>query len=78
VAQGIVPLVLADEAEYDRVEVGQPWSIPVDLDEDVWTAETPFGALALEHRLTRRERDVLRAGGLLAYAVNAASGSPGG
>jgi aconitate hydratase len=78
VAQGIVPLVLADEAEYDRVEVGQPWSIPVDLDEDVWTAETPFGALALEHRLTRRERDVLRAGGLLEYAVNAASGSPGG
>jgi aconitase A len=47
VAQGIVPLVLA---------------------EDVWEAETPFGHVTLEPRLTLRERDVLRAGGLLAYA----------
>jgi aconitate hydratase len=68
VAQGIVPLVLADEDDYDRVDLGQPWSIPVDLDEDVWEAETPFGHVTLEPRLTLRERDVLRAGGLLAYA----------
>jgi aconitate hydratase len=68
VAQGIVPLVLADEDDCDRVELGQPWSIPVDLDNDVWEAETPFGHVTLEPRLTLRERDVLRAGGLLAYA----------
>ena len=68
VAQGIVPLVLTDEGDYDRVELGQRWSIPVDLDDDVWEAETPFGHVTLEPRLTLRERDVLRAGGLLAYA----------
>jgi aconitate hydratase len=68
VAQGIVPLVLANEADYERIELGQPWSVPVDLDDEVWTAETPFGGVALEPRLTPRERAVLRAGGLLAYA----------
>ena len=32
IAQGILPLVLADEADYERVELGHEWSIPVDLD----------------------------------------------
>jgi predicted aconitate hydratase len=68
VAQCIVPLVLSDEGDYERVELGQRWSIPVVLDDEVWQAETPFGPVALEPRLTRRDRAVLRAGGLLAYA----------
>ena len=72
IAQGILPLVLADEADYERVELGQPWSIPVDLDAGVLEAETPFGTVRLEPRLSERERAILRAGGLVAYATAAA------
>jgi aconitate hydratase len=75
VAQGILPLVLADEDDYDAAELGEEWSIPVELDEDVWEASTLRGAVRLEPRLSARERDVLRAGGLVAYAATAASGS---
>jgi aconitate hydratase len=75
IAQGIVPLILSDERDYDSAELGQDWSIPVDLDADVWDASTPFGTVLLEPRLSARERDVLRAGGLVAYAATAASGS---
>jgi aconitate hydratase len=78
VAQGILPLVLADEDDYDTVELGDEWSIPVDLGEAVWEASTPHGAVRLEARLSARERDVLRAGGLVAYAATAASGSRSG
>jgi predicted aconitate hydratase len=68
IAQGILPLVLADEDDYDRVEVGQRWAVTVDLERDAWEAETPHGPVLLEPRLTAREREVLRAGGLVAYA----------
>jgi aconitate hydratase len=78
VAQGILPLVLADEGDYDAVEAGHEWSIPVDLDLDVWEASTPHGPVRLEPRLSSRERDILRAGGLVAYAATAASGSRSG
>ena len=44
IAQGILPLVLVDEAAYDRVERGQAWRIPVDLESEI-EAETPFGAV---------------------------------
>jgi aconitate hydratase len=78
IAQGILPLVLADERDYDTVELGQKWSIPVDLDGDVWEASTPGGVVRLEPRLSERERDVLRGGGLVAHAATAASGSRSG
>ena len=68
IAQGILPLVLADEDDYDRVEVGQRWAVAVDLERDAWEAETPHGPVLVEPRLTAREREVLRAGGLVAYA----------
>jgi aconitate hydratase len=74
IAQGILPLVLADEDDYDRVEVGQRWTVTVDLERDAWEAQTPQGPVLLEPRLTAREREVLRAGGLVAYA-RAATGS---
>ena len=45
IAQGILPLVLVDEADYDRVEQGQEWRVPVDLEREL-EAETPFGACA--------------------------------
>lgn len=73
IAQGILPLVLADEDDYGRIEAGQEWSIPVDLDAEALDAETPFGPVRLEPRLTERERAILRAGGLV--AATAGSGS---
>jgi aconitate hydratase len=73
IAQGILPLVLGDEDDYDRVEVGQPWAVAVDLERDAWEAETPNGPVLVEPRLTARERKILRAGGLVAYARTAAT-----
>jgi aconitate hydratase len=67
IAQGILPLVLADEADYERVEQGEEWRIPVDLEAEV-AAETPRGPVRLDARLTPREREILRAGGLIAHA----------
>jgi aconitate hydratase len=66
IAQGILPLVLADEADHERIEVGQRWTIPVELDRAVLAAETPLGPVLLEPRLSARDRELLRAGGLLA------------
>jgi aconitate hydratase len=67
IAQGILPLVLADEDGYERIEVGQRWAIPVDVERAVLEAETPLGPVPLEPRLSVRERELLRAGGLVAY-----------
>ena len=76
IAQGILPLVLADEADAERVEVGQLWTIAVDLDRDALEAQTPFGPVRLEPHLTERERAILRAGGLV--AATAGTRSPAG
>lgn len=73
IAQGISPLVLADEDDYERIEVGQQWTIAVDLDRDALEAETPFGPVRLEPRLTKRERAILRAGGLVAATAGTRS-----
>jgi aconitate hydratase len=67
IAQGILPLTFADEADYDRVEQGQEWRIPVRLEGEL-EAETPVGSVRLELPLTARERAILRAGGLIAHA----------
>ncbi len=67
IAQGILPLTFADDADYDRVEQGQVWRIPVRL-EGALEAETPVGPVPLLLRLTERERAILRAGGLIAYS----------
>jgi aconitate hydratase len=68
IAQAILPLVLEDEADYDLIELGQEWRIPVDLERAV-EAETPFGHVRLGARVTARERQILQAGGLVAYAT---------
>ncbi len=68
IAQGIVPLAFADEADYERTELGQEWEIPLDVSRVELEARTPFGTARLETRLTEREREILRAGGLIAYA----------
>jgi aconitate hydratase len=78
IAQGILPLALVDEAAYEHVEIGQDWSIPIDVGRSECDAETPLGPVRLELRLTAREREILRAGGLIAYAATSASGSRSG
>jgi aconitate hydratase len=75
IAQGLLPFAFADEADYERVERGQQWSIPVDIAGTECRAETPFGPVQLELRLTAREREILEAGGLIAYAATPASGA---
>jgi aconitate hydratase len=67
IAQAILPLTFADESDYDRVEQGQVWRIPVRLEGGI-EAETPVGSVRLELRVTERERAILRAGGLIAYS----------
>jgi aconitate hydratase len=73
IAQGIPPLVFADESAYADVEQGEEWRIPglrdaVDHGRTELDAETPHGTIRLEARLTARERAILLAGGLVAYA----------
>src|SRR4029077_11944790 len=65
IAQGIVPLTFADEGDYDRVEQGDEWTI-LGLRSGAVEAPVP-----LELRLTAREREILLAGGLIAYARSA-------
>jgi len=71
ICQGIVPLDFADEGDYDRVAVGDTWSIPdarAALADGVerLVARTPNGEIALGLRLSDGERAMLLAGGLLA------------
>jgi aconitate hydratase len=62
IAQGIVPLEFADEDDYERVEQGDELTIR-GLRSGRIEAPVP-----LELRLTAREREILLAGGLIAYA----------
>jgi predicted aconitate hydratase len=72
IAQGIVPLLFRDPADYDRVELGQTWrisdlhSIPEGNDElpvEIVGSEL----LVLTHDLLPREREIVVAGGLIRY-----------
>jgi aconitate hydratase len=76
IAQGIPPLVLLAEADYDSVEVGEEWQIPglrnaVDEGRAEVDAVTPRGPIALGVQLNDRERAILLSGGLVAYAAKA-------
>lgn len=71
IAVGIVPLVLAAEADWERAEVGQRWRIPglraaLATEEEVRAQVEGLGEVALELQLSPGEREVLGAGGLLA------------
>jgi aconitase A len=71
IAQAIPPLVLADEEA--RVEQGDEWRIDrlaeaVHRGDTEVVATTPNGGVRLGLELTRREREILLAGGLIAYA----------
>jgi aconitase A len=73
ICQGIVPLTFAEEAGYDGVEVGQTWRIAgaraaVESDDELLVAEADgAGTVELRLQLSEREREMLLAGGLLAF-----------
>jgi aconitate hydratase len=73
IAQGILPLVLRSAEDYDGVARGDWWKVrnvaaSVRDGQSELFAETPKGTVPLELRLTTREREILVAGGLIAYA----------
>jgi aconitate hydratase len=71
VAQGILALTFKDDADYDRAEVGQTWSLPKVRDElsegaDEITVEVEDGeSFTVTHDFAPKEREVLVEGGLL-------------
>ena len=74
IAQAIPPLVLSGDP---RVEEGDEWRIEglaeaVRAGEAEAIAATPHGEVTLGLELTRREREILLAGGLVAYARDSA------
>jgi aconitate hydratase len=73
IAQGIVALMFADEADYDRAKVGDTWRLPRLREElEAGAAEITVeiedgGELKLAADLAPTEREILLAGGLLSY-----------
>ena len=68
IAQGIPPLTFAEESDYEGVRQGDEWRI-AGVRAAVETGETTLlSTVPLELRLTAREREILLAGGLVAYA----------
>src|SRR4051812_36346603 len=71
VAQGILALTFADEADYDRAEVGDTWKLPNVREElengsDDITVEVEGGdSFKVTHDFAPKEREVLVEGGLL-------------
>jgi predicted aconitate hydratase len=71
VAQGILALTFKDDADYDRAEVGQTWSLPRVREEladgvDDITVEVEDGeSFEVTHDFSPKEREVLIEGGLL-------------
>src|SRR3954454_10254082 len=71
VAQGILALTFKDDADYDRAEVGQAWTLPnvrQELEDgaDEITVEVEDGeAFKVTHDFAPKEREVLVEGGLL-------------
>jgi aconitate hydratase len=74
IAQGVVPLLFKDEADYDRAALGQTWriaglqAIAEGEDElEVEIASDGGGTITLTHDLLPREREIVVAGGLIRY-----------
>jgi aconitate hydratase len=72
IAQGIVPLLFKDEADYDKAELGQTWRISgvhrIAEGEDELAAEVNgVGEITLTHDFLPREREIVVAGGLIRY-----------
>jgi aconitate hydratase len=72
IAQGIVPLLFRDEADYDKAELGQTWTVSrlhaISQGEDELPVEIEaVGSITLTHDLLPREREIVVAGGLIRY-----------
>jgi aconitate hydratase len=74
IAQGIVALTFADPSDYDKAEVEQCWKLPdirqalADGAEEITaTIEDDDTEITLTHDFSEHEREILIAGGLLAY-----------
>jgi aconitate hydratase len=74
IAQGVVPLLFKDEADYDKAKLGQTWRIAGlhgiaegedELETEIEGDETI--TLTLTHDLLPREREIVVAGGLIRY-----------
>lgn len=78
VAQGILALTFADEADYARARVGQTWVLPR-LRQELHDGAEHISAriedtgdeIRLRHDLAPKEREILLAGGLLSYLRSA-------
>jgi aconitate hydratase len=73
IGQGILPLLFADEEDYERVNQGDAWKIE-GVREVVEGGETGLvvkgdagGGIKLEARLLPNEREILLVGGMLKY-----------
>jgi aconitate hydratase len=72
IAQGILPLLFRDPADYDRAEIGQTWRISELHSISEGNEELPVEALGgisftVTHDLLPREREIAVAGGLIRY-----------
>ena len=73
ISQGILPLLFADEEDYERVEQGDAWKIEgarkvVESRKTGLVAEDDAGGeIKLEASLLPREREILMAGGTLKF-----------
>src|SRR5436189_5387836 len=72
IAQGILPLLFADESDYDSAALGQTWRVSnlhaIAAGEDEITAEIDgVGEITLTHDFLPREREIAVAGGLIRY-----------
>ncbi|KAF5029043.1 2,3-dimethylmalate dehydratase small subunit [anaerobic digester metagenome] len=65
---GILPLILCDRADYDRLTVGGTVTIPasaITAGGEVDVQVEGVGAIRVRNDLTQKELDIIRAGGLL-------------
>jgi aconitate hydratase len=72
IAQGIVPLLFRNDADYNRAELGQTWHIQglhsIAEGEDELEVEIEGdGSMTVTHDLLPREREIVVAGGLIRY-----------
>jgi aconitate hydratase len=73
IAQGIVALTFADPDDYDKAEVEQCWTLPdirqalEDGAEEITAKIDDDAEITLTHDFSEHEREILVAGGLLAY-----------
>jgi aconitate hydratase len=72
IAQGVVPLLFKDEADYDKAKLGQTWRIAglhgiAEGEDELETEIEGDEMITLTHDLLPREREIVVAGGLIRY-----------